>query len=102
MCEMRALTSYKTSDELMIDINKCFIRCPGIGTLLKAQADCPILKQALERNLELLQKEDAKKKKAVLPPLRDVELPAVEAPKVVDEDKKELVFAGASSKGKKP
>lgn len=65
MCEIKALSSYKTSDELMMDLNNCFTRCPSVGTLLRSQADCPIYREALKRHLELLQKEDAERKKAV-------------------------------------
>jgi hypothetical protein len=72
MCELKALNNYQTSQELMMDLNRCLVNCPSRGTLLSSPADCPMYKQALNRNLELLQQEEAVpkvKKKEISPEL---------------------------------
>jgi len=56
MCHVKNLSAYETSDELLMDINKCNC-CPSLGSLIKDPGECAIFQGMLKRYTALIQKE---------------------------------------------
>ena len=56
MCHVKNWTAYQTSEEILLDINKCSI-CPSVGSLIKASNECAIFQEMLKRYTAMIQME---------------------------------------------
>lgn len=62
MCHVKNLNAYKTSQELLMEINNC-CSCPSVGSLISDPSECVIFQRMLKRYTEMIQREYLKLQK---------------------------------------
>lgn len=56
MCHVKNLSAYKTSEEILMELNTCS-SCPSVGSLITTPNECLIFQGMLKRYTAMIQRE---------------------------------------------